>query len=197
MNLLANKIRGMEVFLASKSPRRQELLKNIIENFQIITKEIKEEYPDNLAVNEIAPFLSELKAKSYLESSNEKNLFITADTIVVIDNKVLGKPTDFNHAEKMLKQLSGNKHTVYTGVSILYNKNIITFQDSTKVTFYDLKDREIEFYINNYQPFDKAGSYGIQEWMGYVGIKKMEGDFFNVMGLPIHKVYREIEKLIN
>ena len=197
MNLLANKIRGMEVFLASKSPRRQELLKNIIEDFQIITKEIKEEYPDNLAVNEIAPFLSELKAKSYLESSNEKNLFITADTIVVIDNKVLGKPTDFNHAEKMLKQLSGNKHTVYTGVSILHNKNIITFQDSTKVTFYDLKDREIEFYINNYQPFDKAGSYGIQEWMGYVGIKKMEGDFFNVMGLPIHKVYREIEKLIN
>ena len=109
---------------------------------------------------------------------------------------VLGKPSSKEESYDMLSTLSGETHVVYTGVTLLFNKKFITFQDATKVTFYPLKKEEINYYINHHQPFDKAGSYGIQEWMGYVGIKKMEGDFFNVMGLPLHKTYREIEGLL-
>tara|TARA_B100001287_G_scaffold85343_1_gene71308 strand:- start:1091 stop:1684 length:594 start_codon:yes stop_codon:yes gene_type:complete len=196
MNLLNNKIDHLNIYLASKSPRRLELLKNIIPKFEILTKEIEEIYPKNLPSNEIAQFLAVLKAESFLKDSNKNNLFITADTIVVLEDKVLGKPKDFKDAFSMLKELSSKTHTVYTGLALLYNKKIHSFQDSTEVTFYDLKDEEIEFYINNDQPYDKAGSYGIQEWMGYVGIKKMKGDFFNVMGLPLHRLYRELENLI-
>ena len=195
MNLLANKINHLDIYLASKSPRRHELLKNIIPNFEIVNKEIEEIFPDDLPSDEIAQYLAELKAKAYLKESNKNNLFITADTIVVLNEKVLGKPKDFKDAFSMLRELSSNTHTVYTSVALLHNKKIDSFQESTKVTFYELKNEEIEFYINKHQPYDKAGSYGIQEWMGYVGIKKMEGDFFNVMGFPLHKVYRELDKL--
>tara|TARA_Y100000589_G_scaffold74904_1_gene68434 strand:- start:1045 stop:1638 length:594 start_codon:yes stop_codon:yes gene_type:complete len=195
MNLLTEKINHLEIYLASKSPRRHELLKNIIPNFEIVNKEIEEIFPDDLPSDEIAQYLAELKAKAYQKESNKNNLFITADTIVVLNDKVLGKPKNFKDAFSMLRDLSGNKHTVYTGVALLHNKKIHSFQDCSKVTFYELKNEEIEFYINKHQPYDKAGSYGIQEWMGYVGIKKMEGDFFNVMGFPLHKVYRELNKL--
>ena len=116
---------------------------------------------------------------------------------MVLDNKVLGKPKDYDDAFNMIKSLSGNTHIVHTGVALLHNGNIESFQDSTRVTFYELNEKEIDFYIQNHQPYDKAGAYGIQEWMGYVGIKKMEGDFFNVMGLPLHRLYREMEKLFN
>ena len=197
MNLLANKINHLDIYLASKSPRRHELLKNIIPNFEIVNKEIEEIFPDDLPSDKIAQYLAELKAKAYQKESNKNNLFITADTIVVLNEKILGKPKDFKDAFSMLRELSGNTHTVYTGVALLHNKKIHSFQDSTKVTFYELKNEEIEFYINKHQPYDKAGSYGIQEWMGYVGIKKMEGDFFNVMGLPLNKLYRNAEKLFN
>ena len=195
MNLLTEKINHLDIYLASKSPRRHELLKNIIPNFEIVNKEIEEIFPDDLPSDKIAQYLAELKAKAYQKESNKNNLFITADTIVVLNEKVLGKPKDFKDAFSMLRELSGNTHTVYTGVALLHNKKIHSFQDSTKVTFYELKNEEIEFYINKHQPYDKAGSYGIQEWMGYVGIKKMEGDFFNVMGLPLNKLYRNAEKM--
>mgnify|MGYP000570781474 CR=1 FL=1 len=196
MNLLEEKIKKIDVFLASKSPRRHELLKNIIPQFSIVNKDIKEEYPKNLPTDEIAKYLAELKAKAFINDSTGNNLFLTADTIVVFQNKVLGKPSNEEEAFNMLSELSGETHVVYTGVTLLFNKKLISFQDATKVTFYPLKKEEINYYINHHQPFDKAGSYGIQEWMGYVGIKKMEGDFFNVMGLPLHKTYREIDKLL-
>ena len=195
MNLLNKKIKNLNIKLASKSPRRQELLRNIIEDFEIVTKDVEEEYPKDLKANEIALYLAKLKANSYLKESKENELYITADTIVVYENKVLGKPIDSKDAFRMLKKLSGNTHRVYTGVSLLLNGKINSFLDSTEVSFYDLSDEEITFYINHYKPMDKAGSYGIQEWMGYVGIRKIKGDFFNVMGLPLHKLYREIEKI--
>lgn len=195
MNLLNKKIKNLNIKLASKSPRRQELLRNIIEDFEIVSKDIEEEYPKDLKANEIALYLAKLKANSYLKESKENELYITADTIVVYENKVLGKPIDSKDAFRMLKKLSGNTHTVYTGVSLLLNGKFNSFLDSTEVSFYDLSDEEITFYINHYKPMDKAGSYGIQEWMGYVGIRKIKGDFFNVMGLPLHKLYREIEKI--
>lgn len=197
MNLLSEKIEYLDIFLASKSPRRQALLKNIIPEFEIISKQIDEIYPEELSTLEIAKYLAILKATAYLDISSKKNLFITADTIVVLDNKVLGKPKDYDDAFNMIKSLSGNTHIVHTGVALLHNGNIESFQDSTHVTFYELNEKEIDFYIRNQQPYDKAGAYGIQEWMGYVGIKKMEGDFFNVMGLPLHRLYREMEKLFN
>ena len=196
MNLLEEKIKKIDVFLASKSPRRHELLKNIIPKFSIVKKDIKEEYPKHLPTIEIAKYLAELKAKAFIKESTNNNLFITADTIVVFKDKVLGKPSNEKEAFDMLNTLSGETHVVYTGVTLLFNKKLISFQDATKVTFYPLKKEEINYYINHHQPFDKAGSYGIQEWMGYVGIKKMEGDFFNVMGLPLHKTYREIDTLL-
>ena len=195
MNLLNKKIKNLNIKLASKSPRRQELLSNIIEDFEIVTKDVEEEYPKDLKVNEIALYLAKLKANSYLKESKENELYITADTIVVYNNKVLEKPIDSKDEFRMLKKLSGNTHIVYTGVSLLLNGEINSFLDSTEVSFYDLSDEEITFYIDHYKPMDKAGSYGIQEWMGYVGIRKIKGDFFNVMGLPLHKLYREIEKI--
>lgn len=197
MNLLEEKIKSIEIKLASKSPRRHQLLRNIIKDFEIVSKDIDESYPKSLKASEIALYLANLKAKSYEKEAKENQLFITADTIVVYKKKVLGKPVDEKDAFRMLKELSGNTHTVYTGVSLLFNGKINSFSDSTKVTFYDLSEDEIKFYIENDQPMDKAGSYGIQEWMGHVGVRKIEGDFFNVMGLPLHKLYREIEKIIS
>ena len=142
-------------------------------------------------------YLAKLKAKYYEKEAKENQLYITADTIVVYQQKVLGKPKNKEDAFNMLQELSGNTHSVHTGVSLLFNGEINSFVDATEVTFYDLCEDEIKFYIDYYKPMDKAGSYGIQEWMGYVGVRKIEGDFFNVMGLPLHRLYREIEKIIS
>lgn len=197
MNLLEEKIKSIDIKLASKSPRRHQLLRNIINDFEIVSKEIDESYPKSLKAREIALYLANLKAKSYEKEAKENQLYITADTIVVYQQKVLGKPKNEKDAFNMLQELSGNTHRVYTGVSLLFNGEINSFVDATEVTFYNLSEDEIKFYIDYHRPMDKAGSYGIQEWMGYVGVKKMEGDFFNVMGLPLHKLYREIEKIIS
>ena len=197
MNLLEEKIKSIDIKLASKSPRRHQLLRNIIKDFEIVIKEIDESYPKSLKASEIALYLANLKAKSYKKEAKENQLYITADTIVVYKQKVLGKPKNEKDAFNMLQELSGNTHRVYTGVSLLFNGEINSFVDATEVTFYDLSEDEIKFYIDHCKPMDKAGSYGIQDWMGYVGVEKMEGDFFNVMGLPLHKLYREIEKTIS
>ena len=197
MNLLKDNIKHLKVKLASKSPRRQELLGKIIDDFEIVSKEIKEVYPENLEISSVASYLANLKAKSYKNEAQKNELYITADTVVVYNNEVLGKPNSKKDGGNMLKKLSGNTHHVYTGVSLLLNEEISSFCDVTKVTFYKLKKEEINYYLDYYKPTDKAGSYGIQDWMGYVGIKKIEGDFFNVMGLPLHKLYREIEKIIS
>ena len=186
-------LKKYDVILASNSPRRQELLKKLIPKFKIQVVPIEENYPKELAKDQIAKYLSELKSAAYQPTKNE--LIITADTIVSIGNEVLGKPKDSNDALEMLMKLSGKSHLVTTAVSIKTTEKLITFSDTTEVTFYKLTSQEMEQYIRNCQPFDKAGSYGIQEWMGYFGIKKINGDYFNVMGLPLHKLYRALKKL--
>ena len=186
-------LKKYDVILASNSPRRQELLKKLIPKFKIQVVPIEENYPKELAKDQIAKYLSELKSAAYQPTKNE--LIITADTIVSIGNEVLGKPKDSNDALEMLMKLSGKSHLVTTAVSIKTTEKLITFSDTTEVTFYKLTSQEMEQYVRNCQPFDKAGSYGIQEWMGYFGIKKMNGDYYNVMGLPLHKLYRALKKL--
>ena len=186
-------LKKYDVILASNSPRRQELLKKLVPKFKIQVVPIEENYPKELAKEQIAKYLSELKSAAYQPTKNQ--LIITADTIVSIGNEVLGKPKDSNDALEMLMKLSGKTHLVTTAVSIKTTEKLITFSDTTEVTFYKLTSQEMEQYIINCQPFDKAGSYGIQEWMGYFGIKKMNGDYYNVMGLPLHKLYRALKKL--
>ena len=186
-------LKKYDVILASNSPRRQELLKKLIPKFKIQVVPIEENYPKELAKEQIAKYLSELKSAAYQPTKNQ--LIITADTIVSIGNEVLGKPKDSNDALEMLMKLSGKSHLVTTAVSIKTTEKLITFSDTTEVTFYKLTSQEMDQYIRNCQPFDKAGSYGIQEWMGYFGIKKMNGDYYNVMGLPLHKLYRALKKL--
>ena len=186
-------LKKYDVILASNSPRRQELLKKLIPKFKIQVVPIEENYSKELAKDQIAKYLSELKSAAYQPTKNQ--LIITADTIVSIGNEVLGKPKDYNDALEMLMKLSGKSHLVTTAVSIKTTEKLITFSDTTEVTFYKLTSQEMEQYITNCQPFDKAGSYGIQEWMGYFGIKKMNGDYYNVMGLPLHKLYRALKKL--
>lgn len=190
--MLNNILSNYQVILASKSPRRQQLIKEIIPTFSIEVREVEEIYPDHLKNDEIARFLSQLKSEAFSDISDNQ-LVITADTIVCLNDQVLGKPKDEMEAFEMLSSLSGQTHTVYSGVTIKTNKKSHTFHDSTHVTFYELTPDEIRHYIKTCQPLDKAGSYGIQEWMGYVGIKKMEGEFYNVMGLPLHKLYRELQ----
>lgn len=196
MNILDEKINHISIVLASKSPRRQELLKNIFSDFNIEVRQIDETFPTSLQGGNIAQYISEQKAKAFISEKRDE-LIITADTIVCLENQVLGKPKNFQEAYNMLQSLSGKTHVVYTGVSLLFKGEVTSFHDATRVSFYELSDEEINYYINKHQPFDKAGSYGIQEWMGYVGIQKMEGDFFNVMGLPLHRLYREVNKLID
>lgn len=184
------------VILASQSPRRRQLLQEIIPDFSSEVKDVEEIYPEGLSNEEIAIYLSELKSAAFTVDDNSNDLIITADTIVCTENEVLGKPLDAEDSFKMLKKLNGNTHEVITGVSIKTTEHLISFADKTSVTFHNLTDEEIRYYINKCQPFDKAGSYGIQEWIGYVGIKKMDGEFYNVMGLPLHRLYKELKKLI-
>lgn len=183
-----------EITLASNSPRRKELLTKIIPLFKVESKEVEEIYPNNLQGSEIATYLSQLKSKPF--QPNEKELIITADTIVIIDSLILGKPKNPEEAINMLTLLSGKKHKIITGVTIRTKDKEISFYDTTKVEFYNLKPDEIEHYVKEYKPFDKAGSYGIQEWIGCIGIKNMKGDYYNVMGLPIHKLYRKLKQFI-
>ena len=183
-----------QITLASNSPRRKELLTNIIPIFKVESKEVEEIYPNNLQGGEIATYLSQIKSKPF--QPNEKELIITADTIVILDSLILGKPKNPEEAMHMLTLLSGKKHEIITGVTIRTKDKEFSFYDSTKVEFYELKPDEIEYYVKEYKPFDKAGAYGIQEWIGIIGIKKMEGDFYNVMGLPVHRVYRELNQFI-
>jgi len=183
-----------QITLASNSPRRKELLTKIIPIFKVVSKAVEEIYPNTLEGGEIATYLSQLKSKPF--QPNEKDLIITADTIVILDSLILGKPKNPEEAEQMLTLLSGKKHKIITGVTIRTKDKELSFHDVTKVEFYQLKSDEIEFYVKEYKPFDKAGSYGIQEWIGCIGIKNMEGDYYNVMGLPIHKLYRKLKQFI-
>jgi len=187
-------IHQYKIILASQSPRRQNLLKELNINFEIQIKEVDEVYPSNLKKEEIPLFLAKLKAAAFENTLNKNDLIITADTIVWVNEEVLGKPSDYNDAFAMLKKLSGNKHTVYTGVCLKTQQKTKTFWASTEVFFRSLLDEEINYYLKTYKPYDKAGSYGIQEWIGYIGIERINGSYFNVMGLPIQKLYDELKQ---
>jgi septum formation protein len=179
-----------KILLASASPRRSQLLKDAGFEFTVIKgKETDETLPDNLTGKDVALFLAEKKADTYADSVTNNTVLITADTIVCLEDKILGKPKDYEDAYKILQSLSGKEHKVITGVSVRSTDKQIAFADETCVKFKTLSDDEINYYIKHYKPFDKAGAYGIQEWIGYIGITKIKGSYFNVMGLPIQKVY--------
>ena len=178
--------------LASKSPRRNQLLKSLGIEFQVKTKEVEENYPDNLQKEEIPVFLAELKAKPFLDDLTENDLLITADTIVWKDGVVLGKPVNTEDAVEMLQHLSDAGHQVISGVCLSSAQKTKSFYSVSNVWFKKLTLPEIEYYIAEFKPFDKAGAYGIQEWIGSIGITRIDGSFYNVMGLPVQKLYDEI-----
>lgn len=190
--MLNEKFKNHKIILASGSPRRQQFLKELEIDFEIKLKEIEEIYPDHLQAEEITDFLAKLKASAFENELKDNEVLITSDTIVWLDNKALGKPIDASHALRMLTEMSGKTHKVITSVCIKSTKKEVVFHEETLVTFTDLSLDEIEFYLKNYKPFDKAGSYGIQEWIGLVAIEKIEGSYANVVGLPTHKLYKEL-----
>jgi len=158
--------------------------------------EIEEDFPSDLPKKEVAGFLAQKKAQAYLPSLASDAILITADTIVVCRNTVLGKPTSLDDAKEMLKLLSGREHDVVTGVSLVHREHMRVFSVDTKVRFRDLSTEEINYYVEKYQPLDKAGAYGIQEWIGYVGVESISGSYFNVMGLPVQRLYMELEEFV-
>lgn len=182
-----------KIILASSSPRRAELLKALKIDFTIEKYDFIEQFPSTLASEKVAMFLAEEKANQ-INTLKNNELVITSDTIVVINNEVLGKPINKNQAIEMLEKLSDSSHKVITGVCIKNLTQQITFDDITTVFFKKLTKEEILFYVDNFKPYDKAGSYGIQEWIGLIGIEKIEGSYFNVMGLPVNKVYENLQK---
>ena len=182
-----------KIILASNSPRRKELLSGIDIPYEInILPDIDESYPETLPHEEIAEFLARKKASAYTSELKSDTLLITADTIVLLNNQILEKPTDKTDAKQMLRLLSGNTHRVITGVCLTTKEQQKSFSDTAFVTFGDLTDEEIDYYVSAYAPMDKAGAYGVQEWIGYVAVKHIEGSYFNIMGLPIYRVYREL-----
>ena len=188
-------VEGYQVVLASNSPRRKELLGGLGIHFEVRTlQDIDESYPDTLRGEEIPMYISAKKAEAYRQTMAANELIITADTVVCDNGIVLGKPKDAEEAKQMLRQLSGHAHEVITGVSIVTQEKTLQFASTSKVFFAALSDEEIDYYINVYQPFDKAGAYGIQEWIGYVGVTRIEGSYFNVMGLPIQRLYTELKR---
>ena len=192
--MLKEKLKNYNIILASKSPRRQQFFKDLNIDFTIKLKEVEELYPQKLKGIEITDYLANLKAKAY-KNLKDNDLLITSDTIVWLENKALGKPKNYHEAFVMLKNLSGKKHEVITSISIKNKKFQKIINDITTVFFKKLSDKEINYYINNYKPFDKAGAYGIQEWIGFIAIDKIEGSYFNVVGLPVHKLYKELMNL--
>lgn len=193
--MVLENLKGKRILLASKSPRRHYLLKGLGIDFEPVDNfQDDESYPENMAISEIPVYLAKKKADKYNELLDDASILIAADTIVWCDNKVVNKPGSFDEAYQMLHRLSDNKHTVITGVCLRSAKKETTFTATTDVYFTKLSDNEIKYYLEKFKPFDKAGAYGIQEWIGYIGIEKIEGSYFNVMGLPVQKVYKELKK---
>ncbi|MEI6596334.1 MAG: Maf family nucleotide pyrophosphatase [Bacteroidota bacterium] len=184
-----------KIILASKSPRRHELIKGLELEFEVHTYEVDESFPEDLKADEIATFLAEKKANAYPFIINENEILLTADTIVWVNDHVLNKPESEEESFAMLKKICGTTHEVYTGVCLRTNNNLLTFFERSEVTCKAISDEAIWHYIKNYKPFDKAGSYGIQDWFGYTAVEKINGCFYNVMGLPVSKIHEEIKKL--
>ena len=187
-----------KIILASNSPRRKELLAGIDIPFEVrVINGIDESYPDTLPTKDIAEYISKKKSAAYRQAMASDELVITADTIVVLGSQVMGKPKDADEACSMLRQLSGQTHQVITGVTLTTTERQISFSVETNVTFKVLSDEEIEYYVSHYRPFDKAGAYGIQEWIGHIGVTGMSGSYFNVMGLPVQRIYEALKTLQN
>lgn len=184
------------LLLASGSPRRRELTEQLgMEVVRTHLKDVEETYPDTLSAAEVAPYLSRLKAEAYMGEIAPDEVLLTADTVVVDGDRILGKPRDEGEAHAMLRELSGHTHQVITGVTLASDKGMQTFSEVTEVEFAELTDDEISYYVEKYRPLDKAGAYGIQEWIGYIGIKGIKGDYYNVMGLPLRRVYEHLLKM--
>jgi len=180
------------LILGSKSPRRQKLLKEAGYPFKVKSIDIEENFPEDIPLTDLAKYLAEKKALK-LRDDLQDEVLLTADTIVKIGTQVLGKPANLHEAKEMLKKLSNKTHEVITGVCICNKEKLKLFDDVTYVTFKELSDKEINYYLENYRPIDKAGAYGIQEWLGMIGVTKIEGSYFNVMGLPVYKIYEQLK----
>ncbi len=195
--MLTHKLKDYSIILASKSPRRHFLLKESGIDFRVSDlHEVDETFPQGLSKYEIPVFLSELKSDAYSLPLATHEILITADTIVYLDNRVINKPADRNEAIRILSGLSGKTHEVITGVTFRNSEKKHSFFAESEVSFSKLELEEIEYYIDNFKPFDKAGAYGIQEWIGYIGISSIKGSFHNVMGLPVQKLYRELDAFL-
>lgn len=184
------------IILASNSPRRKDLLRGLDIAFDVrVQPDIAETYPEGAAPADVAGYISREKANAYKDTITEHELIITADTVVIVGNKILGKPANNDEAKEMLRKISGRKHQVVTGVCLTTTEKQHCFSVSTDVTFKNLTEKEIEYYVETYSPLDKAGAYGIQEWIGYVGVTALEGSYFNVMGLPVQRIWEELNNL--
>lgn len=184
-----------KLLLASKSPRRREILGLLHIPFTIVSIEgVDESYPADLPAEQVSEYISNKKADVYLKRISDDEIIITADTVVILDGKILGKPADQEEAKEMLKALSGKTHKVTTGVTVATKEKRESFTAETLVTFAPLTDEDIHYYVESFLPLDKAGAYGIQEWIGAVAVEKIDGSFYNVMGLPVHRLYRLLNK---
>lgn len=184
------------IILNSRSPRRKRLLEDMGFNICVVKTQTEESYPDNLAIEEIPVFLAEKKGRTYTEQIREKEILLSSDTMVFLNNEALGKPQSKQEAIAMLQKLSGRKHCVVSGCNLRTKVKSISFYEKTNVFFKPLSSQEIEYYVNKYEPLDKAGAYGIQEWIGMIGIEKIEGDFYNVMGLPTVSLFQKLKEIL-
>ena len=195
MNPLKEKLKNYRIILGSQSPRRKHLLKELELDFEVIVKDVDESFPEDLNFEEVALFIAGKKAKAFIHESGIPNtIIITADSIVCIDGHILNKPVDEKDACTMLKMLSGKKHIVITGVCIKSKTKTVAFSSRTEVHFKRLSDEEINYYVDQFKPLDKAGAYGIQEWIGFIGVDAINGSYTNVMGLPVNDLYDQLMK---
>ncbi len=194
--ILFDRLNNKRIILGSKSPRRKYLLEELGIQFEVRTKNVNEDFSNNLKAQEIPLYLSEKKSKAFENELQDNEIVITADTVVWINEKALNKPESRENAIEMLNLLSGKQHQVFTGVCIRSKSNSLSFYVETKVKFKTLSSEEISYYVDKYQPFDKAGSYGVQEFLGYIAIESIEGSYYNVMGLPIKELYEALEKFV-
>jgi len=194
--MILDNLNNFKIILASRSPRRQQLLRDLGLKFDVVIREYIETYPEGLNGEEIARYVAHEKAVSFRNDISDNEIVIAADTIVWCNNRVLGKPVDLEDAIHILKEISGNIHEVITGVTIFSLSKELTFSDLTKVTFEALSEEEICYYVDEFKPYDKAGAYGIQEWIGLIACSHINGSYFNVVGLPVQKLYKELQKFI-
>ena len=195
--LLHDRLKDFRLILASQSPRRQQLLADAGLRYELAPRfECDEVFPDDMAADDVAGYLSRLKSEAYPAELGERDILLTADTVVVVDNDILGKPSSREEAVAMIRRMSGREHKVITGVTLRSKSAAKTFSVCSDVVFRALSDEEIAYYVDNYRPMDKAGAYGIQEWIGYVGIERINGSFYNVMGLPVQRVYVELGEFL-